>query len=228
MYEELKFWYLRNHKLFSSLNSKEIKQLSIIGNFKRASKNEIIHFSDNCASRVFFLKKGAIKIIEVSEDGDEELKDIIQKGDLFGEFENEQDHLNKEVAKVATREVIICSFLLSDFEQILLKNPQLALNFSKLVGFKLKRYKVNYNNLISKNVKQRFKLFLIDWLERDSVIQENAYYIENYLTQNDIAQLICSSRQTATSLINSTQNAGIIEYNRKEIIVRDIEKLRNF
>jgi CRP/FNR family transcriptional regulator len=29
--------------------------------------------------------------------------------------------------------------------------------------------------------------------------------IENYLTQNDIAQIICTSRQTATQLLNEME-----------------------
>lgn len=227
MYEDLKYWYLRDHQLFRTLNSKEIKQLCIIGKFKKAKKEDIIYFSDTDVPRIFFLKKGAIKITRINEDGEEIIKDIIQKGDLFGELDMQPDLKSVEIAKAASSEVIICSFLLSDFEQLMLSNPQLALNYSKLVGFKLKRFKNSYNNLVSKDVKHRFKLFLLEWLERDAIKTNNEYKIENYLTQNDIAQIICTSRQTATALINNAENLEIISYSRKEIIVKDLEKLKN-
>lgn len=45
MYDELKYWYLRDHQLFSVLNLDEIKQLCIITGFKKANKREIIYFS---------------------------------------------------------------------------------------------------------------------------------------------------------------------------------------
>jgi CRP/FNR family transcriptional regulator len=32
--------------------------------------------------------------------------------------------------------------------------------------------------------------------------------IENYLTQNDIAQIICTSRQTTTQLLNEMEAKG--------------------
>lgn len=80
MYEELKYWYLRDHKLFWTLNGSQLKQLCIITGFKKAKKGEIIYFSSSELPRVFLLKKGNIKIVYVDEDGNETIKDIIQKG----------------------------------------------------------------------------------------------------------------------------------------------------
>ncbi|HOD10701.1 MAG TPA: helix-turn-helix domain-containing protein [Flavobacterium sp.] len=49
--------------------------------------------------------------------------------------------------------------------------------------------------------------------------------MSNYLTQTDIAQIICTSRQTATLLLNELEEKNLIYYNRKEIIIEDISKL---
>ena len=54
---------------------------------------------------------------------------------------------------------------------------------------------------------------------------ENRIIIENYLTQTDIAQIICTSRQTATLLLNELEEKGLMYYGRKEIIIEDISKL---
>ena len=64
MYEELKYWYLRDHKLFWTLNGSQLKQLCIITGFKKAKKGEIIYFSSSELPRVFLLKKGNIKIVD--------------------------------------------------------------------------------------------------------------------------------------------------------------------
>ena len=120
MYEELKYWYLRDHKLFWTLSMSQIKQLCIITGFKKAKKGDIIYFSSSDLPRVFLLKKGNIKIVSVDEVGNETIKDIIQKGDLFGELTLETDDKNEEYAKVLSDDVAICSFLMSDFEDLLL------------------------------------------------------------------------------------------------------------
>jgi CRP/FNR family transcriptional regulator len=225
MYEDLKYWYLRDHKLFRTLSFKQIKQLCIIMGFKKAEKGEIIYFSSSDVPRIFVLKKGNIKIVAVDECGNETIKDIIQKGDLFGELTLEADVESNEYAKVLSDDVAICSFLLSDFEDVLLKNPSLALSYTKIVGLKMKRIKNSYSNLISKDAKTRLALFLKDWAEKEGVRTKNQVIIENYLTQNDIAQIICTSRQTVTQLLNEMESKAILSYNRKEIIITDITTL---
>lgn len=225
MYEDLKYWYLRDHKLFRTLSFGQIKQLCIITGFKKANKGEIIYFSSSDVPRIFLLKKGNIKIVAVDEDGNETIKDIIQKGDLFGELTLETDDQANEYAKVLSDDVAICSFLLSDFEDLLLRNPSLALSYTKFVGLKMKRIKNSYSNLISKDAKTRLFQFLKDWAEKEGKRLGNKVVIENYLTQNDIAQIICTSRQTATQLLNEMENNGALIYNRKEIIISDITKL---
>ena len=225
MYEDLKYWYLRDHKLFRTLSFSQIKQLCIITGFKKANKGEIIYFSSSDVPRIFLLKKGNIKIVAVDENGNEIIKDIIQKGDLFGELTLETDDEANEYAKVLSDDVAICSFLMSDFEDLLLRNPSLALSYTKFVGLKMKRVKNSYSNLISKDAKTRLFQFLKDWAEKEGKRVDNKVVIENYLTQNDIAQIICTSRQTATQLLNEMETNGTLIYNRKEIIISDISKL---
>ena len=225
MYEELKYWYLRDHKLFWTLSMSQIKQLCIITGFKKAKKGDIIYFSDSEVPRIFLLKKGSIKIVSVDEEGEETIKDIIQKGDLFGELSLEQDIQVNEYAKALTDEVIICSFLLSDFEDLIYKHPTLALTYTKFVGWKMKRLKMNYANLVSKDAKSRLITFFKEWANKEGKESEQGIVIENYLTQTDIAQLICTARQTATLLLNELMEEGKIIYGRREIIIPDLNNL---
>ena len=225
MYEDLKYWYLRDHKLFRTLSFAQIRQLCIITGFKKANKGEIIYFSSSDVPRIFLLKKGNIKIVAVDEDGNETIKDIIQKGDLFGELTLENDFESNEYAKVLSDDVVICSFLMSDFEDLLLKNPSLALSYTKFVGLKMKRIKNSYANLVSKDAKTRLYQFLKDWAEKEGKQEGNKITLENYLTQTDIAQIICTSRQTATQLLNEMESRGMLLYNRREIIITDVTQL---
>lgn len=225
MSEELKYWYLRDHKLFWTLSMSQIKQLCIITGFKKAKKGDVIYFSSSDVPRIFLLKKGNIKIVAIDEEGNETIKDIIQKGDMFGELTLESDKNSNEYAKALTDEVAICSFLMSDFEHLLLQNPSLALSYTKFVGLKMKRIKNSYSNLVSKDAKTRLFQFLKDWSEKEGKRVGNQVTIDNYLTQNDIAQIICTSRQTATQLLNELETSGLLHYARKEILIPDITKL---
>ncbi|MEN9336731.1 MAG: CRP-like cAMP-activated global transcriptional regulator [Bacteroidota bacterium] len=228
MFDELKYWYLRDHKLFRTLSMSQIKQLCIITGFKKAQKGDVIYFGTNEMPRIYLLKKGSIKIVSLDEEGNEVVKDVIQKGDLFGHLELDEGDERNEYAKALTPEVSICSFLQSDFEQLMLKHPDLALSYTKFVGLKMKRLRNNYNNLISKDARSRLISFFKEWAEREGTLVEGRIHLENYLTQNDIAQIICTSRQTAVQLLTELENNGLLYYSRKEIIIENLQKFQEF
>jgi len=226
MYEDLKYWYLRDHRLFKELNYFQIKQLCIVTGFKKAKKGDILYFSDSDVPRIFLLKKGNIKIVEVDDRGNESIKEILRKGDLFGEISLERGNEPvSEYAKAISDEITICSFMLEDFEQLIERNPKLALTYTKFIGFKMKRLKNNYTNLIFKDAKTRLSQFLKEWSEKDGVFDGNKVTLENYLTQTDISQIICTTRQTATQLLSGLKEKGLIIYTQKEIIITDITKI---
>lgn len=227
MQEEAKYWYLHDHQLFSVLSREENRALCLIPNFKTVRKNEILYFSHDNEQRLYTIKSGTLKIVRVDMEGNETVKEVLRSGDLFGQytFDDAMDENQDEFAVAISDKVVICSFKIDDFEEILNKNPQLAVRYTKLVGFRIKRITNSYSNLIFKDVRTRFALFLKDWALREGKGAEKDITVKNYLTHNDIAGLICSTRQTVTLLFNEFKNSGLIDYNRNEIIVHDVKKL---
>jgi CRP-like cAMP-binding protein len=128
MDEKRKIWYLRNHKLFNSLSCLQIKQLNIISDHIKAKKGDIIYDLTMDVPRIYLLKEGVIKIVEVNDNGEEFIRDLVKKGDLFGELYLEPGILNNSFAKVVSDAVSVCSFSLVAFEDLLLQNPTLSLD----------------------------------------------------------------------------------------------------
>ncbi|MCY7350631.1 MAG: Crp/Fnr family transcriptional regulator [Cytophagaceae bacterium] len=221
---ETRYWYLRNHKLFAALKQEEIKEICLISNFKTARKGEIIYFSHDDHSRIYSLKQGIIKIVETDGQGHETIKDVLQKGDLFGQVSLDDTHL-EEYAVVMSDYVTVCSFKITDFERVLTKNPSLAISFTKLVGLRFKRLENRYQNLMYKDVRSRFLLFLKEWAAQDSPDQRYGVTLKNYLTHQDIASLICSTRQTVSQLFGECRQAGLLDYTRVTLTIADVEKL---
>jgi CRP/FNR family transcriptional regulator len=56
----------------------------------------------------------------------------------------------------------------------------------------------------------------------------NSFTLPNYLTQKDIAQLICATRQTVITLFKELKQDNMLEYSQKEIMIPDIQKIKNF
>ncbi len=221
---ETKYWHLHNHKLMSVLSSAELREICIISNFKTAKKGEIIYFSHDESSRVYTIKKGTIKIVEIDQKGNEIVKDILQAGDLFGQFTLTDSNLD-EYAVAMSDYVTCCSFRMDDFEKVIERNPLLALQYTKWVGLRLKRMENKYANLVFKDVRSRFIGFLKDWASKEATNSNNELILKNYLTHQDIASLICSTRQTVTSLFNELKENGTLDYSRTEITIKNVAAL---
>lgn len=225
MASDLKYWYLHEHKLFRNLSFSEINTLCILKKFKKSKKNDIVNLPFTTKERIYFLKKGAIKLIKINENGDELLIDILQKGDLFGDLNLEKSTGLSEFIKVVSDEAIICTFFREKLEEIMFKKPDFALNYIKFIGFNFKKFQNSYKNIVFKDAKTRLLLFLNSIIEKE-IVQSTSFIFPNYLTQKDIAQLICTTRQTIISLFKELENEGILKYSQKKIIIPDIEKLR--
>jgi len=225
MSTKLKYWYLHEHKLFKNLTLSEIDALCILNRFKKSKKNEIIGLPFNEKERIYILKQGTIKLIKINDEGEEILLDIIQEGDLFGELNLEQSAESHEFIKVVSEEAIICTFFREKLEEIILKKPDFALNYIKFIGSSSKKIQNSYKNILFKDAKTRLLLLLNMIIEKEN-IQERTFSLPNYLTQKDIAQLICTTRQTVISLISKLEKEGILKYSQKEILILDIQKLK--
>jgi CRP/FNR family transcriptional regulator, cyclic AMP receptor protein len=220
--QDVKYWYLRNHKLFRNLSNSDIKDLCIWSGMQRAGKNDLIYLQE-APHRIYILKKGVIKIIGEDANGNEVTKDFITEGDIFGELNNNFDDNNEtvEVAQVASKEVIICSFLVEDFEALLLKKPDLGITYSKWIGFKLSKLRMRYSNLVQKDVKSRLKYFFKQWASQNGELINGVTSVKNYLTQKDIAGIIGATRQTVVTTLTQMEQDGELTYSREYIMLHD-------
>jgi CRP/FNR family cyclic AMP-dependent transcriptional regulator len=228
MNTEAHFILLRNHVLFKQLTYQECSQLNIVTGFVKPKKNEYVYFDKFSHDRLYFLKKGYIKIGYYDEQGNEVVREVLKEGDIFGQIGLEKYDHEGEFAQAIKGEASICSFTISDFEEILKKRPDLAISFTKLVGLKFKKLQNRLSNIVFKDVKQRLVEFFISFSENNNPESSDKITIQNYLTHADIASLIGSTRQTVTTLINKMEEDGILMFERKQVVIPSFKTLKGY
>jgi CRP/FNR family cyclic AMP-dependent transcriptional regulator len=222
-----KMLLLRNYDLWCHLSDEEYDELKIEHRYIEAPKGEYIYFEAYNHNRLYFIKEGYIKIGFIDEEGNEKVKEIIRKGEIFGQFTLERSNMHGEFARAYKNKVSLCAFTVEEFERLLKKRPELALKFSKKVGAKLRNIENRLLNLLNKDVKTRLMNFLWQLVEQDlGESTTEGFCIPNYLTHEDIANLIGSSRQTVTTMINELENEKVLSYNRQMICFLDVKKLQ--
>jgi CRP/FNR family transcriptional regulator, cyclic AMP receptor protein len=211
---------LRKYPLFSDLTDEEYHELNVSDNYKEVKKGEYIYFEAYEHKNIYFLKTGIIRVGYLDEQGNKIIKDILKPGDFFGQISLEKENLGGEFAQAGKSDISLCSFTLENFNKLLLNKPELAVRYSKISGFRIRRFENRLQNILQLDVKTRLNLFMDQLL---SEVKDSARWfgtevrIPNYLTHEEISQLIGTSRQTVTTLLNLFKEEHVFSYSRKEI-----------
>ncbi|MFT3934674.1 MAG: Crp/Fnr family transcriptional regulator [Chitinophagaceae bacterium] len=222
-----KMLLIRNYDLWRHISDEEYDELNLVHNFVEAKKGDYIYFEAFNHNKLYFIKEGYIRIGYIDDDGNEIIKEIIRKGELFGQFTLEKNNLNGEFARAYKANVSLCAFNIDDFEKLLTRKPEIALKYSKQVGSKLRNIQNRLVNLLNKDVKARLLNFFWQLLQQDiTETQTDGACIPNYLTHEDIAHLIGASRQTVTTMINELATENVIAVDRQQICFPDVKKIQ--
>lgn len=220
------FILLRQHRLFRQLTYKECSELNIESGFMKKKKNEFIYLNSLKSDRLYFLKKGYVKIGVYDSDGNEKIKEVLNQGDIFGQLSLEGDTGEEEFAQVIKSDASICSFTVQDFEQILMKRPDLAISYTKLVGLRIKALQSRISSIIYKDVRTRLVEFFIYIAMKERKDDQDDIVFSNYLTHAEVASLIGCTRQTATTFINKLEDEGFLSFSRQEVHIPSLKKLQ--
>lgn len=213
---EPKNFYLKTFNLATNLSESQLQLLCGIVSQKEAKKNQIV-YSKGGDKKVFMLISGRVKISEINESGDEMIKEIVLPGDLFGDLLLNQSGGNFEYAEIASERAIYYCIEAHELNAQIQINPMLMANYMWKVGEKFRNMESRYLNMITKDVKSRLMYCFKEWARKEGRKLGDKVVIKNSLTHSDLANLISTSRQTVTVILNELKEAGAISYNRREI-----------
>lgn len=228
MTADQKMLLIRNYDLWSHFTDEEYEELRVLHRYIEAKKGDYIYFEAFNHNKLYFIKEGNIRIGCIDDEGRELVKEIINRGEVFGQFTLEKNNLNGEFAQAYKADVSLCAFNIDDFEKLLRKKPDIALKYTRQVGHKLRNIQNRLLNLLHKDVKTRLVNFFIMQLQSETAgASGDKAFIPNFLTHEDIANLIGSSRQSVTTLINELEQEGVLSFTRQQIAIHSVKKLQN-
>ena len=217
---------IRKNDFLDKLTTADYEHLNILHNYIIADKDAYIYFDAQYLNKLYFLKEGFVKIGIIDDNGEELVKEILQPGDVFGQFMLERNNMQGEFAQAHRCETILCAFTIPDFEKLLSLRPDLAIVFSKKIGQRLKNVENRLLNLLQKDVRTRLLYFFYSLSKSNKDVTSNTATLPNFLTHEEIARLIGSSRQTVTTLLNKCAEEGLLHMDRKSITIPDIKLLQ--
>lgn len=222
-----KLLLIRQYDLWAHVSDEEYEELNVVHNFIEAKKGEYVYFEAFHHNKLYFIKEGHVRIGYINENGQEVIREIIEKGQVFGQITLERNNMQGEFAQAYKQDISLCAFTIESFQQLLSRKPELALKFSKQIGSKLRTIENRLLGLLNKDVRTRLIGFLAQLVaQHREEVTDGSLRIGNYLTHEDIAQLIGASRQTVTTLINDLTAQGLLSFSRQEIFFPDVKYLQ--
>jgi CRP-like cAMP-binding protein len=225
MSEKSNLWYFENVDLFTILCPHRVGEISEKHVMNQFKKEEFIYFPEENSQHIYMIAEGRVKIGAYTDDGKEVVKAILGKGEIFGELALAGEMKRSDFAQAMDSPTTVCLMSLEEMNDLMAHNKPLSFKMLKLIGLRLRKLERRLESLVFKDARTRIVEFL-----RDEAIEKGKKIgyetmIPSYLTHKDIAALTGTSRQTVTTTLNDLRDKNLINFDRRKILIRDLEKL---
>lgn len=225
MDKNTKIDFLRKLPMFVSLNEKELEMLADFAQHRSTSRYNFIFVPDEKAEHLYFLVQGRVKTGTFSSEGREIIKELISPQSLFGDLALAGEEMRSEFAQSLHDGAEYLAIRLVDFKKVMQDNQRLVFACMSHISQRLQRVEERLANLVVKDARERIIEFLLQTAIREGRRVGFETLVKHHLTQQDIASLTGTSRQTVTSVFNELKRSNLIYFNRNSILIRDVDKL---
>ena len=191
---------------------------------KAFKKGEYIYLPDEFSDKIFFLTEGSVKIGTFSDSGKEITKAILTKGEVFGELSIIGETTRRDFA-LATEDTMVCILTVEEMKSMMREHSGLSLFLMKAMGSRVLEMEQRLESLVFKDSRTRIIDFLKALATKKGQRVGYEMLVRNFLTHQDIANLTATSRQTVTTVLNELRNKNILIFNRRRLLIRDMDKL---
>jgi len=187
-------------------------------------KGKHIYLQNDDADKIFLITEGRVKIGTHSDNGKEITKAILTEGEVFGELSVVGIEKRRDYA-LAMEDTMICVLRARDMKNLLKEHSPLNLFFMNLIGSRALEMERRLESLVFKDSRTRVIDFLLELAEKKGKPVGFETLVRRFMTHQEIANLTATSRQTVTTILNELRTDNIITFNRRRLLIRDMDKL---
>jgi CRP/FNR family transcriptional regulator, cyclic AMP receptor protein len=211
-----KIWYLKNFNIFQDFTENDFSVIDRITYMKDYSRREQVYGQGDPGDVVYLLKEGRVKIYKLSPDGKELTLEILEPGEIFGEMALVDDSPRDTIAETLD-DSLLCVMRRRDFELLLRKKPDMAMRVTKLIGVRRRHIENQLENLVFRSAPSRLALLLLSLAEKHGVRDSRGIILNVKFSQQELANLIGTARETTSALLNEFKRLGYIDIQHRRI-----------
>jgi CRP/FNR family transcriptional regulator, cyclic AMP receptor protein len=210
---------LKQVSIFQGLNDREIAHLEGILRVKQAPKDTVIVNQEDVGTTLFIIEEGRVKVVLYGESGREITLSMFKPGDFFGEM-SLLDGQPRSANVIAVEDTKLLALERPMFVKYVHEFPQAAINILAEMSARLRRADAIIGNLALLDVFGRVARFLREMAAKDGVETDEGIVVKDRPTQQDIASMVGTSRETVSRAINEFARRGYLVLEGRDILFR--------
>jgi CRP/FNR family cyclic AMP-dependent transcriptional regulator len=210
---------LRQVSIFKELPQETIADLARRVWQKTAEPGSVIVSHEEVGDALFVIASGKVKVVLYGETGREIILSILRAGDFFGEM-SLLDKQPRSANVVAVEESELLGLDRDAFQTHLTAHPSTALAVLAEMSKRLRHADEVIGNLALLDVYARVARTVRDLAQKQGEPVDGGLLIKERPTQQEIAGLIGTSRETVSRALSDFARRGLLEMSGKQILVR--------
>jgi len=220
-----KLGLLSEVELFAGLSEADIEAIGHATTMTRCVRGQQILSPDDPPDRIHIIKKGRVRVYRVTPDGKQLTLDIYEKGTILGDMSLlGQDRLPEAYAE-AIDDGVICTITPDELRRLIERYPVIGVNVIRHLSRRLQVAERELEAMAYQRVDQRLARKLLDLAQRFGVSTLRGTLIGARLTQQELAEMIGTTRETLAHTLADFRRRGLLDTAHHQVIVRDAERL---
>lgn len=218
-------WYLENIDLSDIFCPMKLANGALDAHTKKVfDKGVHIYFPEEHADKIYFVIEGSVKIGSLGDGGKQITKAILSKGEVFGELALVGLKKRRNFAYVLER-TTVCIISVRQMKALMREYTGLQAFIMKILGNRILDIEHRLESLVFRDSRTRIIEYLLNQAKKRGQRIGYETLVKKMLTHQEISNFTATSRQTVTTVLNELREKNILTFNRKRLLIRDLDKL---
>jgi CRP/FNR family cyclic AMP-dependent transcriptional regulator len=213
--------------ILEPLPPEELERLALLSSLRRLEEGEALALDEN-PEGLLLLASGRVRVHEPSHTGGQDLTfSMIEKGTVVAKS-GFAVRLSRALRVKALQPSTMLVLGWEDFEELVLRNPGVAIKTIRLLSERLAVSEGRLSDLIRKEVPARLATLILTLSEHQGIVMgDGSHMLPTRYTHQQLASMVGSNREAVTRAFGKLRKAGAVEIRDRHIYVTDVDTLNH-
>jgi CRP/FNR family transcriptional regulator, cyclic AMP receptor protein len=211
---------------FTRLTNDQLALLARSVGTQTFERDETIFHQGSIGSTLYIIVDGQVRVYTINEAGQEMTVRMLKTGEFFGELAL-LDGQPRSASVEAMCSTIALTLHRSTFLHIINAYPSIAASVLEAMAARLRLTTVYAEQMANLPATQRVVRQLLDLATQYGIPDGSVTHIDLHLTQDDLASLSGTTRETVNRVLSNLRDQGLIRVERARVSVLKMQQLED-